>query len=211
MKTRVCGRRKETGTRQLESAYWPPAHCEALTEFVTGGMSYRAAADAINARFGTSYSRNAALGRGRRMGLGEPDRFKPLPMAEAASQQALRRRSDDSVLLELLRRRPVFQRRNGVRLRCVDVDPRRLTLADLEGGDCRYPYGGEVEGEAVTFCGHRRRKGSSYCTPHFHLTRKPEVPAERTASVASLRLVAAAGNYRVEKLSNGRQKTQETL
>lgn len=209
MKAGVCGQRTETGTRQVESAYWPPAHCEALNEFVTGGMSYRAAADAINARFGTSYSRSAALGRGRRMGLGQPERSGP-PTAEAPLQQASRPGSDDSALLELLRRRPVFQR-NPVRLRCVDVNPRHLTLVELGRGDCRYPYGGEIEGDAVTFCGHRRRKGSSYCTPHFHLTRNPEVPAERAVRIAALRLVAAAGNYRVEKFGNGTQKAQETL
>ncbi len=194
----------------MESAYWPPAHCEALIEFVTSGMSYRDAADAINARFGSSYSRSAALGRGRRMGLGEPERSRP-PPTEAPFQQAPRPRSDDSALLELLRRRPLFPRQKGVRLRCVDVDPRHLALVELERGDCRYPYGGELDGDAITFCGHRRRSGSSYCTPHFHLTRNPEVPTERPASVAPLRLVAVAGNYRVEKPWNGTQKTQEAL
>lgn len=194
----------------MESAYWPPAHCEALSEFVTRGMSYRAAADAINARFGTSYSRSAALGRGRRMGLGEPERSRPPPV-EAPLQQARRPRSDDSALLELLRRRPVFPRRKGVQLRVVNVNPRHLTLVELERGDCRYPYGGELEGDAVTFCGHRRRKGSCYCTPHFHLTRNPDVPTKRVASIAPLRLVAATGNYRVEKSGNATQKAQETL
>ncbi|MGQ0686430.1 GcrA family cell cycle regulator [Bradyrhizobium sp.] len=195
----------------MESAYWPPAHCEALSEFLTKGMSYRDAADAINDRFGTSYSRSAALGRGRRMGLGEPERSKPPPMADATFQRPPRPRSDDSALLQLLQRRPVFQRRKAVRLRCVDVNPRHLTLVELERGDCRYPYGGELEGDAITFCGHRRRKGSSYCTPHFHLTRNPDVPTERAASIAPLRLVAAAGTYRVEKCWNGTQEAQETL
>jgi GcrA cell cycle regulator len=142
------------------------------------------------------------------MGLGPPIR-SPTP-AEPPFQQAPRRRSDDSALLELLRRRPVLRRRKAVPLRCVEVNPRHLTLVELERGDCRYPYGGEVEGDAVTFCGHRRRKGSSYCTPHFHLTRNPDVPTERAVRMAPLRLVAAAGNYRVE-FGNGTQEAQETL
>jgi len=194
----------------VESAWWPPSHCEALSEFVTRGMSYRDAAGAINAKFGSSYSRNAALGRGRRMGLGEPGGSRP-QAGEAPLQQPLRPRSDDSALLKLLRRRPVFVRQNPVQLRCINVNPRRLTLAELERDDCRYPYGGELEGDAVTFCGHRPRKGSSYCTPHFHLTRNPDVPIMRAASIAPLRLVAAAGHYRVEKSGNGTQKTQEAL
>ena len=72
------------------------------------------------------------------------------------------------------------------------IEPRHLDLTELERGDCRYPYGGDEEGEAITFCGHPRRPGSSYCTPHFHLSRDPVVPAERAVSTVSLRVVEAA-------------------
>ena len=51
-----------------------------------------------------------------------------------------------------------------------------LSLIELEHGDCRYPYGGDEEGEAITFCGHPRRPGSSYCGPHFQLSRNPVEP-----------------------------------
>ena len=174
----------------MEPANWPPSHCEALKEFVTKGMSYGDAADAINATFGTAYSRSAALGRARRMGLPEPERPKPQPgMTETRFQRTLKPRIEEFGLLELFRRRPVFQRLEGVQLRCVAVDPRRLALVELEEGDCRYPYGGDEEGEVITFCGHPRRKGSSYCTPHFHLARDPDVPTGQPASVAPLRLV----------------------
>lgn len=176
----------EAESRQLEPGNWPPSHCEALKEFVTGGMSYRDAASALNARFGTFYSRSAALGRGRRMGLGEPEGPKPPPKGMRFQQP----RSDGSELMELLRRRPLFPRREVGKLRCVEVSPRHLDLVELERGDCRYPYGGDLEGQAITFCGRPRRKGSSYCTPHFHLTRNPEVPVGPTTSMAPLRLVA---------------------
>jgi len=111
-------------------------------------------------------------------------------MTEALIRQAARPRTDVSALMELLRRRPVFQSCEVGRLRCVEVNPRHLDLTELERDDCRYPYGGDLEGEAITFCGRPRRKGSSYCTPHFHLTRNPEIPARQTANVAPLRLVA---------------------
>ena len=42
---------------------WPPQHSEALREYLLLGMSYSLIADAINARFGTHYSRSAAIGR----------------------------------------------------------------------------------------------------------------------------------------------------
>jgi GcrA cell cycle regulator len=174
-------------------AYWPPSHCEALKEYVAKGMSYTDAANALNARFGTAYSRNAALGRARRMCLGEPEPSKSLPILSEAQLQRLRERrtADDFRPLEFFRHRPVFERVEQVELRCVEVDARHLTLVELERGDCRFPYGGDSDGEAITFCGHPRRKGSSYCTPHFHLSRNPDVAAERTVSAAPLRLVDA--------------------
>ena len=77
-------------------------------------------------------------------------------------------------------------------LRCVEILPRHLALVDLESRDCRYPYGGDEEGDAITFCGHARREGSSYCAPHFHLTRNPEFRPDRAAGSVRLRLVDAA-------------------
>lgn len=158
------------------------------------GMSYRDAADALNARFGTAYSRDAALGRARRMGLGGPERSATPPVQAGEQLRRPRERprsTDDFRPLEFFRRRPVFERVEQVQLRCVEVVPRHLALIELGREDCRFPYGGDLDGEAITFCGHPRRKGSSYCTPHFHLTREPVIPLERSASAAPLRLVDA--------------------
>jgi hypothetical protein len=183
-----------------------------LKEYVAKGMSYTDATNVLNARFGTAYSRSATLGRARRMGLAEIDRpNRPPRMTEAQFQQIVRPRIDAFAVLELLRRRPVFPRLEGVQLRCVEISPRHLELIELETGDCRYPYGGDEEGEAITFCGHPRRKGSSYCTPHFHLTRNPDVPTERATSVGPLRLVAAVGNFKVETVRNDTQETPESI
>jgi GcrA cell cycle regulator len=87
---------------------------------------------------------------------------------------------------------PVFKEMKPVKLRCVGVEPRHLSLVELEKGDCRYPYGGDEEGEAIAFCGHLRRPGSSYCTAHFHLSRNPVVPPERAVNMVSLRMVETA-------------------
>jgi GcrA cell cycle regulator len=175
----------------VEPSCWPPAHCEALKEYVTRGLSYTDAADAINARFGTAYSRSAALGRGRRMRLLESEPPKTPPLFGEVQLRS-RRTDDDFRLLQFLRRPPVFERvEQAVPLRCIELEPRRLTLLELERSDCRFPYGGDTDGEAVTYCGHPRRKGSSYCTPHFHLARSPDIAAERTLSAAPLRLVDA--------------------
>jgi GcrA cell cycle regulator len=178
----------------MELSNWAPEHSDALRELVAKGMSYSEAAQAINSRFKTSYSRSAALGRARRLGLTADNRRKPsMPTTPAdLCDIGVPRASDFKMPALPWPTAPVFKEIKPVKLRCVAIEPRHLSLIELERGDCRYPYGGDEEGEAITFCGHPRRPGSSYCTPHFHLCRDPVVPAERTVSAISLRVVEAA-------------------
>jgi GcrA cell cycle regulator len=180
----------------MQSSNWAAEHCDALRTYFAMGMSYSQIAGAINAKFGTWYSRNAALGRAKRMGLCRPDRRgdrlahfpKRPPPAKAARLEQPRERH----VPEFMKPMPVFERIDQPKLRCVEIVPRHLALVELEAGDCRYPYGGDEEGELITFCGHPRREGSSYCAPHFHLTRDPDIPLQRAAGPVSLRLVEAA-------------------
>ncbi len=175
---------------------WQAAHSQALREYLAKGMSYSEIADAVNAKFGTAYSRSSAIGRARRMGLADPERPpdsleqgpKRAPRAEASPLSQPRERH----IPEFLRPIPAFERVERPKLRCVEIVPRYLSLVDLESGDCRYPYGGDEEGEAITFCGHPQQEGSSYCAPHFHLTRNPDIRLERAAGPVSIRLVEVA-------------------
>ena len=177
----------------MELSNWAPEHSDALRELIAKGRSFSEAARAINTRFNTSYSRSAALGRARRLGLGPDDRQQPsMPTKPADLQEIAEPPSSEFRKLALPWPTPVFKEVKPVKLRCVEIEPRHLSLIELERGDCRYPYGGDEEGEAITFCGHPRRPGSSYCTPHFHLSRDPIVPAERATSTVSLRVVEAA-------------------
>jgi GcrA cell cycle regulator len=185
---RVDGRERRT----MQSSNWASEHSEALRGYVVRGMSYSEAVDAINARFGTAYTRSAAIGRARRMGLGSPNE------PEETSRRAAAAKAPS--LLPPRSSRPgdgaappsVFERAEPVKLRCVGIRPRLVSLVDLEAKDCRYPYGGDKEGEAIVFCGHPRFEGSSYCMPHFELTRNSEAASERSAGPAVLRLVSAA-------------------
>jgi GcrA cell cycle regulator len=167
----------------MELSNWAPEHSDALREFIAKGMSYSEAAQAINSRFNTSYSRSAALGRARRLGLGPDDRQQPsMPTKPAELHEIAEPRPSNFRTPALPWPVPVFKEIKPVKLRCVAIEPRHLSVIELERGDCRYPYGGDEEGEAITFCGHPRRAGSSYCTAHFHLSRDPIVPAERAVS-----------------------------
>ena len=161
----------------MELSNWAPEHSDALRELIAKGLSFAEAARTINSRFNTSYTRSAALGRARRLGLGADDRRQPsMPTRPAELNEIVERRSLDGRPLPLPWPTPVFKEVVPVKLRCVDVEPRHLSLIELERGDCRYPYGGNEESETITFCGHPRLPGASYCGPHFRLSRDPVEP-----------------------------------
>jgi len=171
---------------------WTQEHSEALRECLAEGMSHSRAAKAINARFNTAYSRNAAIGRAKRMGLTAPERPAALPWSppDLTPREMRREREEQAVLPKRLVQPP--ERPKRIKLRCIQIMPRHVALIDLEADDCRYPYGGDEEGEVITFCGHPRREGSSYCIGHFYLTRGPGTASERAAVAVALRLVQAA-------------------
>jgi GcrA cell cycle regulator len=173
---------------------WAPEHSDALRDCLSRGMSYAQAASAVNARFGTEFTRNAAVGRAKRLGLAvaagrkrlrrPAPKPRPAPVPRGIPQPAQPGESP------ALPRAP--EPVKPVKLRCVGIKPRLLAFADLEPGDCRYPYGGEKEGEAYAFCGHPRIAGSSYCRPHRELTHRPGTASERMTAPITLRLVKAA-------------------
>jgi GcrA cell cycle regulator len=162
----------------MEVTGWAPEHSDALREYVAQGMSFAKIAKAINAKFNTHYTRSAAIGRARRLGLTTPEGSPPAPPLTPMPQLNRSGRPREARSIEFPWPTPVFEKAPPVELRCVGIEPRHLSLVELEYGDCRYPYGGDSDGESITFCGHRRRPGSSYCTPHFHLSRNPEPEAE---------------------------------
>ncbi|MDU0961342.1 MAG: GcrA family cell cycle regulator, partial [Bradyrhizobium sp.] len=53
----------------MQSTDWPDQHSMVLRDLHAKGLSYAEIARALNAQFGTTYTRNATLGRGKRMGL----------------------------------------------------------------------------------------------------------------------------------------------
>jgi GcrA cell cycle regulator len=67
---------------EMDSFFWAPAHCEALREYVTKGLSFAEAALEINRKFGTDYTRNAAIGRAPAHGT---CRFCAIPTRTKAS------------------------------------------------------------------------------------------------------------------------------
>ena len=165
---------------------WAPAHCDTLRKMLAGSLSYSEIAAALNAIFHTTYSRSAVIGRAKRMGLaGMRPEGRPKPSPKARPPGLHRPREHHGA--EFRRREPILEPVEPVKLRCADIDPRHLSLADLQAGDCRYPYGGDEEGEPITFCGHPRHENSSYCAAHFKLTRNTEAAPEAAAGETARR------------------------
>jgi GcrA cell cycle regulator len=114
----------------MQSTNWAPEHSDALREYLAKGMSYSEIADAINAKFKTAYSRNAAIGRAKRMGLAGPDRPKDLPehwpKRPPKTEQLRLHKLSERHAAEFMRAMPVFEIAQTVKLRCVSIVPRHL-------------------------------------------------------------------------------------
>ena len=97
----------------VEQVSWPPEHSQALREYHAKGMSYSQIAKALNARFAMAYTRSAALGRAKRMGLVGSDQTQ-------AQQPMLER---------MLRERAAQARISGAKL--SDTRPAGLILSEF--------------------------------------------------------------------------------
>ncbi len=170
----------------MEPGHWPPEHSDALRDYFLKGIGRE-----INARFGTVYTRNAVVGRAKRL-------VAPVRMTSPSVVPCL-----PSGACLILPHRPALPNLNvspksarklaaPVKLRCVGVQPRLIPLIELAPGDCRYPNGGDKDGEEITFCGQPRQPSSSYCTPHARLTRRSGAASARVAGPVVLRLISAA-------------------
>jgi hypothetical protein len=70
---------------------WEEAHSVALRDCLEKGMSFAEIARALNERFGTAYTRNAAIGRARRLGLSVPMRERAARALNKPKQADARR------------------------------------------------------------------------------------------------------------------------
>ena len=136
---------------------WPIEHDMLLRDGFNKGWSYTQIARWINRERGTAYSKNACIGRARRLGLGV--RSKPKPEPEPRSRTP-RQRPDIAI-------RKAATPKKVVAPYVPKPDPMRpghVRLIQLREGMCRWPNG---EGaEHIRFCGLKQVEGESYCAEH---------------------------------------------
>jgi GcrA cell cycle regulator len=152
---------------QLVPGAWTLEQSNALVEYVKSGLSYKQSADAINERFGTTFTRNSAVGRGHRLGLVSPERPKKEPREYQPRRTITRivRTNGHSDAMRMI----TSTEATGAKLRCVEIVC-ATPFSDVTG--CRYPDG---DGPFL-FCNGTRAPGSSYCITHDHLCHLPARP-----------------------------------
>ena len=136
---------------------WAEAHSQALREYLEKGLTYSEIIKTINERFNTDYTRSAAIGRARRMRLSGSKQPAPDARSKILSQPSLGRLNKlrARLLTEVRLPRAVRKRAAALQLRCVGIVPRHLSLLELEDGDCRYPFGGDEDGNRSPFAATR--------------------------------------------------------
>jgi len=173
---------EEAGRMSSNPRAWPKEHDEVLRTCIAQGLSASRASAVINARFRTSYTRNAVIGRKSRLGLvgdfRRPENEKPRKADGIASRTRAWRKP------HVIKRKPKSAEVEAMpvldlpALCCADVTPWNLSLLELKEGQCRYPYG---ERTPFTFCGHPAFGKTSYCGPHYALCAGNGTVSERIA------------------------------
>ena len=143
----------------MEPGHWPSEHSDALRDYFLKGMSYAEVGRQIKGRFGTAYTRNAVAGRAKRLGLAAPARMPSPPIVPSLPSGACLIGPPRPVVPNLNLPPKSAMKPARVKLRCVGVQPRLVALGELGRDDCRYPYGGDKDGEGIAFCGHPRQQG----------------------------------------------------
>ena len=131
---------------------WTEEMDKALKAALALGLSFSQAANDIAERLGVPVTRNSCIGRAHRLGLKQQT---PVPRIKRDRTPAGSIAS--GVLIGIRRiRREARLAKEGMfaprSLRCEAIEPKHLTLLQLEAESCRWPYGGD--GKPYTFCGH---------------------------------------------------------
>jgi GcrA cell cycle regulator len=127
-------------------------------------------------------TRSAVIGRIHRLGLTAKEKTVSHPATTTTDGKLVRRLKvrrtgvNPSGLKLVISNEP-----ETLGLRCVDAEPRNISLLDLQPNDCRYPVGDELP---HLFCAQPKMAGSSYCPAHFRLVRReaPTRPGNLRAS-----------------------------
>jgi hypothetical protein len=139
---------------------WTPQLDERLRELHGQALPFRQIADTMNADFGLSLTRNACIGRGRRIGLNP--RASPILRSKPYKRRSHKRK-------KVTVQTPVI----SIDLHCAPpIAPGALTMLELGTNTCRWPSGTRVP---YSFCGEPVHGDRPYCQKHCKMSyQRPE-------------------------------------
>ncbi len=146
---------------------------EAINELETmwvAGDSSAQIATRLNQMTGKSFTRNAVVGKARRLGL--PPHIWGNKPRSAKSQ----RKKSAPRLSRTNNPRPPRFVPEPIPAPEIGIDG-GIDLIDIVSGQCRFPFGDAREG-TFKFCGHPIQDGSSYCAGHHQICYQPANRAE---------------------------------
>jgi GcrA cell cycle regulator len=148
---------------------WTAEQDELLKKLYEPNATGSLSASQIATEMDCGFTRNAIIGRIHRLGLALRGQRKARPRQKRVQPQRkttirIVRANGNSNALRSYEAAEIER----AELRCIEIEPRNLSMIDLGSGECAYPYG---DGP-FTFCGHPKADGSSYCFPHYALSRK---------------------------------------
>lgn len=155
---------------------WPDHHADLLRILAAKGGSASEIASELNGEFGTHHSRNAVIGKIRRLKVPWNTSRQ---FASYSAPKLPRKPKARAVTLPKPWKAPAIKPPRALTaLVCAGVVPKGIRCVDLEPRHCRWPYGEAV----LTFCGHERTENQTYCLAHWQLSRGEGTRSEREAN-----------------------------
>lgn len=150
------------------SPHWPENHENALRLAMQEGCTFTQASVVLHDVFKASYTRSAVAGKAKRLGLKSMSRFAPRkPKASRPRKARSLSASATQIRTKPMPRTQQFKAEPVTGLRVAEVMPLHISLHDLTGSTCRWPYG---DAAPYTFCGCEPFAGGPYCEPHQALS-----------------------------------------
>ena len=166
----------EQGAQFGKKSIWTEARTERVKELFDSGVSHGEISDTASKEFGIAISRNASIGKAHREGwerVTKPGRYGTRAGPRKAKAKPLAEKTVQFKLFRIVRpngnphHEPIgfANETTSIKLRCVDIVPLNLTLAELDQKEqCHY-----IQGDDHLYCGHPVKPGSSFCVPHHAL------------------------------------------
>ena len=114
-------------------------------------LSYKAVAAAMSAKFGLSITKNACIGKARRLGVAMRDLTQRQPIVGKQPTISVKKVRVDAPIAPRIPHR---------------LKPDHVTIYQLSNTNCKWPLGPPLAAPPFLYCGRAAEDGASYCPEH---------------------------------------------